>query len=221
MGVQLDDIPGLKDALAEAREREDTLRSQAFIDTPFEICGVDVEQFKPRHLQTLCLVRSPFFYRREEPIGPEDIAMFFWIVSPEYSPGDRETRDLYLGELLHRLPTSDVVIPKIDEYLAEAFFDEPEARSGPASDPIACMEALLVHEFGAAYRWTPAQTLNTPFAQLYQLLRLIRRDEAARQGRRVAFINRISSKVKRLFVKSFLESEKAKSERLDGEENRG
>lgn len=180
----LNDIPGAKEALAQAREEEESRRELAFTDLPETICGLDVKQLTPNHLRLLFAAKTPFLCGGHR--TPEAIAQFLWIVSEEFSNSDLD-RTAFI-QLIADMPVDWET--GIDDYLDRVFMDSPTA-SGSRKAPIVSLSASLVHELASAYGWTPEQTLNQPLARLYQLFRLITRDN----NPKATFTNKISDVV--------------------------
>lgn len=214
--MQLSDIPGLDEAVAEAQQQEAAIRNFAMEDTTVEVAGVECRQMTLRHLLYLSLSRSPFICGGAA--TPEAIIHFFWIVSPQFVAvrcnADREAafqaRASFIAELVARnLPFSSTAAA-IAALIDDALLDSP-ASSGSRSTPISSFAASMVHEFASAYRWQHDEVLDSPIARLYQYLRhIIISDYAAKGLRPPPFFNSRSDKVRRKFVNAYLKRERQK-----------
>lgn len=108
-------------------------------------------------------IESPFF--KDGQVTPADIALFIWILSPEYSPGSK-ARDKFL-EKITRLDIATAV-KDIKIYLSKTFSDS-ETNEGSEKKQYANFIAYLVDIFGKEYGWTPETILELPLRQLYQM----------------------------------------------------
>lgn len=218
----LDQIPGLKRAKARAVQREEAIRRAAFMPCAERICGVDVYPFTPRHFLLLDEARSPFIGHAGTPFA-EHVVQFLWIVSTAFL---MPTRQLPLREIrpvlrdftarLRRVPYLRAR-RQIDAYVEAAFFDAPGGGGGEDS-PIASTAAFLIHRYGKAYGWAPETldargqpvhgggTLDRPFAQLFQLNRLITLDENPDYYP----ANKLSDGIERTYVKRHTRRQKAR-----------
>jgi len=185
--VELDKIPGLKEAVTEAEGREEELREFAFSGLSEIICGLEVEQLRIPHLRTLLFAKSPFILGGI--LTAESAAAFLWIVSRDYRQGDGAARDAFVMGI--GMQKQDW-IAGIREYLNRAFTDAPGGGKPDGKSPIVCMSAVFIHRIAAAYGWTQPQIDAMPVAALYQSMRLISLDE----NPRATFINRLSDKTR-------------------------
>ena len=79
----LSELPGYTRAAERAGRLEDAWRDYAFLGLGEKICGVEVNLLTLRMFIELCVVRSPFFVGGN--VGPEDVALVLWRLSPCYS----------------------------------------------------------------------------------------------------------------------------------------
>lgn len=190
----LENIPGYREAVAAAIEEEDSLREFAFTGWPEEICGVSVSQFTLRHLLHLFQIKSPFFYGGDP--GPEDVALFLWIVSPQFRLGGDSARGEFY-ESIAGLGFS-AAEQEIRSYIDRAQFDRPSGGGG--ATPIASFFASVIHTLASEYGWSVSEIMDLPLAAIYQLTRLIAREHNPRRP----FPNRISDRAKVEFTKQHL-----------------
>lgn len=83
--------------LARGEQIDESLRERAFLSVTETINGVEVKPFTLRHLHILSHIQSPFIYGGVRKI--EDIGLFLWVVSPNYS-AEVKTR-LVWNEKMH------------------------------------------------------------------------------------------------------------------------
>lgn len=165
--IDYDAIPGYRDAC----EREQANRNLAVLPLSLPLCGLSVHQLMPRHIVLLSYCQNAFIEGKREP-AIEDIVFFLWAVSTEYCL-DIKKRDKFIAHWIKK--NKDVrPIRDINEYLERAFQDAP--GTGNSDGPQYVAPAIyFVDLFGGEYGWTMEQTMNTPLATIYQLLKAIRR----------------------------------------------
>lgn len=182
---------------------EESLRDFAYTGWSDSICGVEVKQFTPRHFLLLCSLKSPFLCGGDP--APEDVGLFLWVVSLGFKPFDLEARDLFLQSVIDT-PYIETVA-EVRAYIDRARFDRPSNGSG--STPVSSFFASLVHVFASEYGWSREQVLDSPFAALYQELRMIIREHNPNRP----FPNRISDRVKQLVINKHLKALERKNKR--------
>lgn len=197
--MELDKIPGFKEAMAAAQAEEAALRDVPYLGLPVDICGVLVNQITPRHLIILFNCRSPFFCKADA-IEAEHVAQFLWVLSPRFSHDPAE-RDAFLADIAGL--DYSAAVERIDAYLAEAFMDSP-ASGGASKAPITSFAAAIVDELAHEYGWPLADILNLPMAAIYQQYRRIEQ----RRNSKAVFFSRLSDRTKRELVKKFLADQK-------------
>ncbi len=158
-------IPGF----AEAANEEQANRELAFQPMPPPISGVVVRHMNARHHILLSGCRNRFVCGGRP--RPEDVAMFLWFLSPEYStePGMREA---FVAETVRALDWESVVLDCY-RYLARVYQDWPaHENSGPQKmymAPVVWIVDLLASEYG----WTDEAILEMPLARIWQYVRRI------------------------------------------------
>lgn len=180
------EIPGWREAV----ERENNVREQAFLDAPEFICGIEVRPFSIRHFTLLTAIRSPFLC--SSPVRAEDIALFFWVVSPEYKqaivlhdrlfPWSKRLAGAVLWVLRYRFVRSLRGISPIDatrgimDYVNEALLDAPRGSQDDAEEPgywsaQAGIVGLLCAELG----FSEAEAMSLPTKRAFQYLKFARK----------------------------------------------
>jgi hypothetical protein len=181
----LDQIPGLKDAVAA----EQYARDLAFAEVPEDVAGVAVVPLNWLRFTRLALAGSPFVCGGA--VTPREIAATLWLLSPSYTNGhdggasvlaSRLRRWLFLRRL--RRVSYLQLCAALDEYFRAALADAPGGSGTPGDTPsyysaLASQVDLFAHEYG----WPAAAIVRLPFKQLWQLLRCIQ----ARHGQRTFF----------------------------------
>jgi hypothetical protein len=195
------DHPELLAKLAVGRAEIDRLRETACHEVPVELCGEHVEQFKPRHRRVLAIAGNPIVTGGRAP-ELVDALQFLWIVSTKFSLAEGAAEafadDVQFGE--EELPE---ILAEIYEYIEDAFMDAFGGASDPGVAPTAGLTAWLHHAMLRAYGWSEERVDNTPFAALFQRLRLIDEDARCAAGapHRIQF-SRLD-KIKREFVAAY------------------
>ncbi len=160
------EIPGY----VAARNREDANRELAFFPMPPPILGVPVRHLNARHHMLLVGCRNRFL------VGgmptPEDVAMFLWFLSPEYStqPGARE---LWVNKHVRSLDFRAAVLA-IVEHLERVFQDcPPQSDKGPQQKAYTAGVAGTIDILAQEYGWSDEEILEMPLARIFQYFRRI------------------------------------------------
>ncbi len=174
----------------QALDREELIRSAAFLGVTELICGVEVMPLTLEHLCRLQCVGSPFV-SGGTPL-PEDVAVFLWAVSPEYSQKARFKRYLFCRKV-RGIKWAEGV-EAINAYLNESFEDAPAEKSLGFSAPYwssyASIVALLAGEFG----WTERDIIRMPLKRIWQYVRIAKKQRNPDE----TFTNKHSERVRRL-----------------------
>lgn len=218
----LDQIPGLQRAVRKAVALEESVRRQAFLPCVHRICGVDVRPFTPRHFMILDEAVSPFLGHPGS-ISAEHVAQLLWVVSPQFLTPTlpvtlREVRAARLAFAARiRKVRYEAARRQLRDYLDHAFLDAPRG-GGDDERPLASTPAFLVDRFASAYHWPVEQLdargqpipgagiLDKPFAQLFQLSRLI----SLRTDPHFVAVNPLSDRVERECVRRHERRRRAK-----------
>lgn len=166
----LSDIPGLKEAVRIAEAVDAAPRMLPFLGCDLEIAGIAVKQFTPRHFLYLDVGRSPFIHGGS--VTAEALAQFLWVVSPEFRPGDRVCRDVFVAEI-EQLPY-EAALEGVHAYLDQAYQDAPSGRASSSSPPTYCVATMIDHLFAHGYGALGRDgILDMPFAEIFQYQRRI------------------------------------------------
>lgn len=165
--IDFDAIPGYREACAN----EQANRNLAVLPLSVPLCGIQVHQLMPRHIVLLGYCHNAFIEGERPPVL-EDIVFFLWAVSLEYCL-DLKKRDKFIKNWVKQNKDCKP-IREIDEYLERAFQDAPPSRQTYGPEYFA-PSIYFVDLFGSEYGWTVEQTMGTPLATIYQLLKAIKR----------------------------------------------
>ena len=171
---------------AEAVARETRIRDEAFFDVCERICGVEVLPLTPELADALQAVESPFFVGRREPVET-DVALFFWICSPQFVPGCRLTwwkPSTWIQKFKQSLRQRRVIASirhlnfgeackAIEQYVDLSFIDAP-GGSKQRRISFVSWKASLIHFIAEAYGWDEQKIRTTSFKKLFQYQRSIR-----------------------------------------------
>jgi hypothetical protein len=179
-------VPGLR----EACETEARLRDDAFLGAPEFICGIEVEPLTLDRFILLNAFGSPFICGGR-PVRADDVALFLWVLSPQYSRAMAVQRALWplsrqaaRGWLLvsrcifvRRLRRLDAAqaIEAVQDYVDTALFDAPKGGS-KRSGGLAywSMFASIVLAIAAETGWTENAIRKMPVRRVWQYWRMVR-----------------------------------------------
>lgn len=177
-------------AIAKARRIESGLRDMAFLPVLEEIAGVPVKQLTLRHLLILLAVRSPFLFGAFR--GPEDVALFLWVVSPQYN-----RRNLGRGDFLQSIAALPYATTTraIERYIDRSLMDRPPTVSSARPVIGASFVASLVTRIAEAFGWDDEVILDKPIARLYQYLGVLRAESNPKAPQFHPFSDRIRGRM--------------------------
>jgi hypothetical protein len=197
MAILLDSIPGLAAKVAKASRLEQERRENAYLSDVRRICGHDVRLMNARHWIMLDAAGVPFLAANV--MGPIEVAIFLWVLSPAWKPGKCPERD----EFLKRVAKVKLgpARKQIAEYVDETFMDGGGSRgSSSKAPPATSFAAALVDLVASEYGWREGEILDMPLVRLFQYLRRI----DMRTNPKAAVINPLSDRARRLAVKAHL-----------------
>jgi len=209
MGLVLDNIPGLAEAVAAAEANEAAIRELPFFAQETDICGVPSKLFTLRHWMYLKRLKSPFLGYDTE-LGAVELCQFLWVVSPAFGSGN-EARN----ELFKQVLTLDfaAAVKAVFEYVDHSFMDIL-SKAGGSDAPVTSFVASIIHRLAMTYGIGASgftafrnEILDLPLIELSQYRRHILMESGVRFG------NVISGRVRREMVaKALVESRKKKAE---------
>lgn len=203
-------VPGYADAV----ERQDLVRDVAFLGLPERVCGVTVSPLTIRQLSWLQLIRSPFIGcgvalpqtatpREKTKRLTLDIAAFFKAIAPGRPNFMLVEPDQSLAKYLHavgklKLPAA---VAGIREYVDEAFMDFPGHKES-SQESFYSLGAALAHRLAHHYPGLDPNPMNYPSAvdlplkAAFQLLKLIKQQQACEAGKPAMLFNGLSDRAK-------------------------
>jgi hypothetical protein len=158
------EIPGF----AEAVQEEQSWRDAPFLELHTAICGVKILPMTPRHLLILSGIESPVLFSASfgEYCPLKDIAVFLWVLSPEFEIGKRRKEKRFLKSC--RKLDGFKAIAEISKYLEKTFFDAPGGGSGKSWGHMSWC-AYLITTISSEFGWTRSEVMNCPLRILHQL----------------------------------------------------
>lgn len=107
-------------------------------------------------------------------IGPEHVAQFLWVLSPEFDPRNETARDTF-AERCAGLDYTEAV-DELKAFCEGVFLDTPPLDLGRKEEPNVSWMASLTHTFAKSYGWTVDMVLDTEMAIVFQLLKMLDKD---------------------------------------------
>lgn len=176
------EIPGYADFLDE----QEAIRDTAFLCLPRSICGLPVLPLTTRHILWLLIIKSPFVggQKLSWPHAHLHVAAFLRIVSPKFSPMSRFKSRLFFWRFRRTIYPQKLdpvkMVSAIKEFLDKQMQDQP-AGSGGAGQSYWSIGATIVHALGG-YGWSLDEILDTPVSVAFQLIKIQRHEDAAKNG---------------------------------------
>lgn len=184
-GIALSDIPGLNEAIADAKRKQSTRRENALLNLTYNLHGFTVRTMTVRDYVLLDRANSPFISRRE----PDEyaLAMFLWQLSPQFGSWVKRDKFPFYAQFLaflhgrkvkkkfcRNIPeSSEPVVISIFEYIDEMFMDSPPTL---ASGQESCLSYLTYwfDSLQSEYHFSNEQIWDMGLPELFQRLSAIR-----------------------------------------------
>ena len=187
--LALFEIPGLNDAMAKARAKQSLVRENSMLGLTYNLSGCMVRTMTVTDYVLLDRIGSPFL-RRVEPTL-EDLAVFLWIMSPQFNKWtSKEGWHRYFPTLecvaayLHgrkirrkfgkKIPdTSEELVVEVFGYIETMFMDSPPSVSGGQES---CLSYLCswFDAVQSTYHFPSGQVWSMALPELFQRLQAIR-----------------------------------------------
>jgi len=161
--------------LAKAKEQGEHERVFSWLDESNSICGVQVTHLTPQIIIRLEAVGNNFFTGGE--IDIDDVLQFLWSVSKDYQ-NDRNGGEKFFKKWGNKLELKELT-KEIFEYLRNSFLEKDlgEAKKSNVEKQVDLYKstwiAQIIDILASEYGWSRTEILNTPIAQILQLIKAI------------------------------------------------
>jgi hypothetical protein len=157
-----------------ARQLEDRLRLEAWIDPVATIGSFKVRQMTPYHYIALELLGNAFVCGGVPDVT--SLAEFLWILNNDYRKPQRlvKLRNWMFGRKLRKSFKKDIdqMLKDVHQYLEYTNFDQPMSQQDKKpKEPYTSWIATYVHILCSKYTLTPEQVVHMPIRQIFQLVR--------------------------------------------------
>lgn len=167
------DIPFPKLQYDAALAQERALREAIFLDVPYDISGIKIQNITPFLLARLLAMGTPYLDGGE--YRDTDTVRFLWALSPEFC-ADEAKRDAFIDLAIKTIDDIAKTEAEIEIFLKETFMDGPQG--GPASVPYVSGIAWMIYAMARKpFKWKREKTLHTPLREIYQLMRCRKLDK--------------------------------------------
>lgn len=220
MILDLEAIPAVREAI----ESEQFTRDLAFSGLHERLAGIPVLPLTFRHWQWLMIIKSPFLTGGD--LEPKTIrghiGAYFWTVAPMRPQNPQNTwRERWQKRrFLQRVGRLDTLtaLEAIRDHLLDAFQDAPAVtQSQESRASYFGSGAVIVHRIATQYGWDDDAILDKSIKRLFQYLKLIDRELAAKAGKQSINFNPSDAIKGRMAAKIAAEPdcEEAKIARID------
>ncbi len=182
--LTIHDVPGLRDAMRAAWERQENVRLETYLDFRRDVAGFPVVQFTLRHWIRLELMGNPFVAGGKKTTAAA--LSLLWQLSPKFIKGNsplarwrRFRHRLYYERLclllLRRKHLHLDLVALVDKWVDDQFLDAPGGphRESPSPDKKQLLRttsfvADLMDDIAGDYHWRMGEILDLPLPQLWQ-----------------------------------------------------
>jgi hypothetical protein len=147
----------------KAQKQVGQWQAESWLDLDFEICGLPIRQMCLRDYFVLHGIGSPFIH--SEDFTPEDIAIFLWVLSPEFVPCKMARKDFFKKAIKVK------IIDAVDEIakFMEMTFADADTTEGEGASKFANFLTYQIDLLAKEYGWQIDYILNLPLRQIFQL----------------------------------------------------
>ena len=156
-----------------------------------------------KHYFTLHGIGSPFIHTLD--FSPEDIAIFLWVMSPEYVPCKLEKKEFFKKAIKVKMLEA---IDQIKKFLEMTFADADTTKDGEPSK-YASFLTYQIDLFAKEYGWEIEYIMELPLRQIFQLNSAIGERYARQAGEKYSKMRAVDMMQAELFFAKQKE-EKAK-----------
>lgn len=155
-----------------------------------------------KHYFTLHGIGSPFIHTLD--FSPEDIAIFIWVMSPEYVPCKLEKKQFFKKVIKVKMLEA---IDQIRNFLEMTFADADTAKDGDPSK-YASFLTYQIDLFAKEYGWEIDYIMELPLRQIFQLNSAIGERYARQAGEKYTKLRAVDL----MQAQHFFAKQKAKKE---------
>jgi hypothetical protein len=177
---------------------EETCSQESWINISETICGFEISQLTPRHILILNGINSPVL--NGDKIKLEDIVMFLWVCSPNFSYDIRQ-RNKFIKNA-SKINYHDALFEiqsLVSKTFIDADYDDRTKKERLNADTL----AYIIDTFAREYGWSVETTMQTPLRQVYQLTSVMNERTAKANGETYSKI-RESDKMVNKFIRNRL-----------------
>ena len=183
------------DEILELIQQSENYANEAYVDA-FDSCyGVDVSNMSIRHLMMLDGVETPFLKGGD--IEDSDIALFLWILSPNFSYSEKKRKDFFKDIVkLKSIPC----INWIRDYIKKTFQDADTMNIGEKGQ--AYFISYFVDVFAREYSWAYKDIMDLPLRVAFQLITSINERNSKKAGEKYTRVTELDNTINRCILHS-------------------
>jgi hypothetical protein len=176
-------------SLEKLKAQTEEWRATAWLNDPFELCGVKVKDLSLEKYFLLKEIESPFILGNQ--ILPEDFGIFLWIVSEDFSTDPKEKEEFQKKIIGVKLvPAKN----EIELWLQEQFAEADTTIDNEKPFQYAHFLAIQIDVFAKEYGWTIEYILGLSIKRIIQLNSVIQYRYAQQAGKDYYKMRAIESK---------------------------
>lgn len=150
------------------------MREAIFLDVPYDICGIKIQNITPFLLARLLAMGTPYIEGGRD-YTEQDTLQFLWVLSPDFST-DAAIRDAFIESAIKLISDYARAEAEIEIFLKETFMDGPQG--GVSSVPYVSGIAWMIYSMARKpFKWKRKRTLHAPLREIYQLMRCRKMDK--------------------------------------------
>lgn len=163
----------LADYIAELKAEAHS-RAEAYLPalTEQRVCGIVIEPMPFSRLTLLDLLGNAFVTGGRFPEAA-DIAQFFWVLSPHFSPEKTIASRWHRWRLMRKIRSINFIdaVEEITNFVEAMTIDIPSGD--PVGVPYISAPAQIIHVLSTAYGWSWREIMDLPMPVISQQVRAI------------------------------------------------
>lgn len=154
----------MKYSLEEFKAKTEEWQATAWLDEPQELCGVLVDDLSLERYFILKEIGSPFL--NSGTIYPEDLAIFIWVVSKEFTPCPKARK-----KFQEKVISVKILDAKnaIEEWLEEQFAEADTTTDNEKPFEYAHFVAIQIDILAKEYGWAIEYIMGLSLKKIIQL----------------------------------------------------